>query len=210
MQDDVERLQAEVTALRRSRRRLVEAADADRRAIERTLHDGLQQNLVALAVDVQRLAGVVEGDRAAAKAQLEEMAANLREATTEAAALAQAIYPPLLDRRGFASSLRSAAEVAGVTVLVNVPAAADYPAAIGAAMYWSCVEVLASASAGSQATVTVRDEDGGLTFEVGIRSQLPRERAERLRDRIEALGGRLRIDDDDRGSRVHGWLPLSR
>jgi len=148
LQDLVDRLQGEVADLRRSRRRLVEAADADRRAIERALHDGVQQYLVAIAVDLRRLAGLVDDDPAAANALLDEMAAYLREALTEATALAQKVYPPLLEGRGFATSLRSAAESAGVTVLVDVPADADYPPEISVALYWSCVAALSSASPG--------------------------------------------------------------
>ena len=80
LQDVVDRLQGEVTELRRSRKRLVEAADADRRAIERALHDGVQQHLVALAVDLRRLAGLVDDHPVAAKALLDELAANVRQA----------------------------------------------------------------------------------------------------------------------------------
>jgi len=210
LQDDVDRLQGEVAELRRSRKRLVEAASADRRALERALHDGVQQHLVALAVDLRRLAGLVDGDPAATQALLDEMAANLREALTETIALAQKAYPPLLDWRGLATSLRSAAESAGVTVLVDLPAGAEYPSEISAAVYWSCVEALSSASPGSQATVSVRDADGGLTFEVAVAGRHPQERLDRLRDHIEALDGRLGVDEDDLGSRVQGWLPSSR
>jgi signal transduction histidine kinase len=209
LQDVVDRLQGEIAELRRSRRRLVEAADADRRAIERTLHDRVLQSLVALAVDVRRLAGLVEDQPAAAKALLDDMAANVREALTETTALAQEIYPPLLEGRGFTISLRSAAESAGVTVLVDVPAGADYPPEIGAAVYWSCVEALSSLTPGSQATVSVRDAEGTLTFEVVVAGRHPTARLDRLRDRIEALDGRLSVENDDLGTRVHGWLPLS-
>jgi signal transduction histidine kinase len=209
-QDVIDRLQGEIAELRRSRRRLVEAADADRRAIERALHDRVAQNLVALAVDVRRLAGLVEGHPAAAKALLDEMAANLQEALTETTALAQKVYPPLLEGRGFATSLRSAAESAGVTVLVDVPAGADYPPEINAALYWSCVEALSSAPPGSQATVNVRDAEDALAFEVVVAGRHPTARLDRLRDRIEALDGRLKVESEDFGSRLHGWLPLSR
>ena len=209
-QDVVDRLQGEIAELRRSRRRLVEAAGADRRAIERTLHDRVLQNLVALAVDVRRLAGLVEGQPAAAKALLDDMAADVREALIETTALAQRIYPPLLEGRGFASSLRSAAENAGVTALVDVPARADYPPEISAALYWFCVEALASASKGSQAMVSVREADGALTFEVAVDRGHPTARLDGLRDRIEALDGRLSVENEDLGSRVHGWLPVSR
>jgi signal transduction histidine kinase len=210
LQDVVDRLLVEIAELRRSRRRLVEAADLDRRSIERAIHDRVLQNLVALAVDVRRLAGLVEGQPAAAKLLLDEMAANLREALTETTALAQKVYPPLLEGRGFATSLRSAAESAGVTLLVDVPADSDYPPEIGAAVYWTCVEALASASPGSQATVKVRDAEAVLTFEVAVAGRHPMARLDRLRDRVEALDGRLRVESDDLGSRLHGWLPLSR
>jgi signal transduction histidine kinase len=211
LQDVADRLRGEVAELRRSRRRLAEAAHADRRAIERALHDGVQQHLVALAGDLRRLAGLVDGDPAATKALLDEMAANVREALDETTELAQRVYPPLLEGRGFASAMRSAAESAGVTVLVDVSAGAGYPPEITAAVYWSCVEALSSASRGSQATVSVLDADGVLTFEVAVAGHHPEGRLERLRDRIEALDGRVRVDDgQDGGSRIHGWLPLSR
>jgi signal transduction histidine kinase len=211
LQDVADRLRGEVAELRRSRRRLAEAAHADRRAIERALHDGVQQHLVALAGDLRRLAGLVDGDPAATKALLDEMAANVREALDETTELAQRVYPPLLEGRGFASAMRSAAESAGVTVLVDVSAGAGYPPEITAAVYWSCVEALSSASRGSQATVSVLDADGVLTFEVAVAGHHPEGRLERLRDRIEALDGRVRVDDGQvGGSRIHGWLPLSR
>jgi signal transduction histidine kinase len=209
-QDVVERLQADVAELRRSRRRLVDVASTDRRAIERALHDGIQQHLVALAVDLRRLAGLVDG-HPAAKALLDEMTANLRVALTEMTELAQKVYPSLLEGRGFAAALRSAAESAGVTILVDVPAGADHPPEITVAVYWSCIEALSTASLGSQATVSVRDADGALTFEVDVAGHHPEGRLDRLRDRIEALDGRVSVDDRQDGrSRVHGWLPLSR
>jgi signal transduction histidine kinase len=211
MQDVVERLQAEVAELRRSRRRLAEAAQADRRAIERALHDGVQQHLVAFAVDLRRLAGLVGSDPAAAKALLDEMATNVREALDEASELAERIYPPLLEARGFSSALRSAAERAGVTAVVDVRTAASYPPGVTAAVYWSCVEALSSASPGSQATVRVLDADGALTFEIAIAGHLADARLERLRDRIEALDGRATVEHlKDGGSRLQGWLSLSR
>jgi signal transduction histidine kinase len=211
LREVVDRLQREVAGLRASRRRLAAAADADRLHIERDLHDGVQQDLIALALDLQRLAGLVDGDPVAAKALLAEMAANVRLALDEATQLAQRVFPPLLEARGLPSAIRSAAERAGVTVVVDVPAAAAYPPGITTAVYWSCVEALSSASRGSQALVSVHDTDGTLTFELTFDGDLPEERRDRLNDRIEALDGRVSVDArQDGGSRVHGWLPLPR
>jgi signal transduction histidine kinase len=206
----VDRLQREVAELRRSRRRLAEAAHADRRAIEHALHDGVLQHLVALAVDLQRLVRLMEGQPAAANALLDEMEASLRDALTETTALAQEVYPPLLEGRGLASSLRSAAEGAGVIARVDVSAHGDYPPEITAAVYWSCVEALSSALPGSQATVSVGDADGALTFEVAVAGRHPTARLDRLRDRVEALDGRFSFEEEDLGSHLRGWLPLSR
>ena len=89
----------------------------------------------------------MDGDPAAANALLDEMAANVREALDETTELAQTVYPPLLEgawaRQRHADRRRSAL---GVTVVVDVPAGAGYPPEITAAVYWSCVEALSSAS----------------------------------------------------------------
>ena len=201
----------EIAALRRSRRRLAEAGFADRRAIERDLHDGIQQHLVGLAVDLQRLARVMDSDPAVARALLDGIATRVQEALDEATELAQRVYPPLLDARWLASALRFAAESAGVAVLIDVTAGADYPFGITAAVYWSWVDALSSASRGSEATASVHDADGALTFELSIAERLDEDRVDRLRDRIEAFDGRVSVDDrPDGGARVHGWMPLSR
>ena len=80
---EIDQLRGELAELRRSRKRLAEATTADRQAFERAFHDGVQQHLVALAVDLQRLAKLVDGHPADAKALVDEMAANLRDALAE-------------------------------------------------------------------------------------------------------------------------------
>ena len=210
LQEVVDRLQDEVAELRGSRRRLAEAAHAERRAIERDLHDGVQQHLVALAVELQRLAGLAERDPAAAKALLAEMTANVREALDEATRLATKVYPSMLEGSGFASALRSAASGAGVTAQMDVPGIAGCPPEISTALYWTWDEALSSAPPGSEATISVLNAEGGLTFEITIAGRHPEGRLQRMRDRIEALDGRLSLDDrESGGSRLQGWVPLS-
>lgn len=206
----VGRLHAEIEDLRDSRRRLVDAAIADRRELERALHDGLQQQLAALAIDVHRLAALMDGQPVAARAMLHEIAANLRDALAEAATLAQTIHPPLLEGRGLPASLRSAAENAGVSVTVVVPSDADYPPEVSAVVYWSCIEALSCAAPGSEATVSLGNQQDELAFTIAFLGTIPPTAVERLRDRVEALGGRLSAETAGEGSRIHGWLPLSR
>ena len=112
----------EVAELHAARRRLVLAADADRRSIERELHEGVQQDLVALAVSLQLATQAVESDPAAAKELLEEMARDVQQAIAETAKLAQRIHPPLLEPGGLAAALRAAAVSSGVRGSVEVAA----------------------------------------------------------------------------------------
>jgi signal transduction histidine kinase len=211
LQERIDRLDAEVRSLRTSRRRLIEAADADRRAIERDAHDGLQQDLVALAIDLRRLSGLLDADPAAAKSLVEELSANVRQALQDAAELARTICPPLLEARGLASALRSAADSAGVTLIVDIPPGAHYPPEITATVYWTYVNAVSSAAVASETTVTVLDDSNGLTFVITFAGQVPEDRLDRLRDRIEALDGRVSAERrTDGSSRVHGWLPLPR
>ena len=215
--DELERLRAEVAELQASRGRLVLAADADCRRIERDLHEGAQQQLVALAVNLQLAGPLVDANPAAAKTLLEEMERDVQQALDEAARLAQRIYPPLLEAGGLAAALRSAAVGAGIPASVHVAAGSSYAPEISRTVYLCWLEALEHAGGEARATVTVREENGALVFElVGAGAQLAAGdgsniRFDRLHDRVEALGGRLTAEPDAaRGTRVYGSLPLSR
>lgn len=202
------RPESRLDELRGSRRRLVASADADRRAIERALHDGLQQHLVALAMYVQRAKALVDSDAPAATAVLEETATLVRQAIDEAARLALRIYPPLLESRGLAGSLRSAAEEAGVTLSADVNLARTIPAHVTAALYWTCVEALAAAPRATNVTITARNAGQVVEFEVVRTGGYAAEEVERLRDRIEALGGQMNVIEASGTARLSGWLPM--
>jgi len=204
----VARLEGEIASLRASRRRLAGANHAERRAIEHDLHDGVQQHLVALAVDLQRLAGLID-ERDAATALLAEMRANIREALDAATRLATRAYPPITGGRGLAAALRSVAKEAGVAARVEVPAGVDYPPEITAALYWTWGDAIAWAPPGSEPAISVRDADGGLTFSLTNHGPGTERDLDRVRDRIEALDGRLSVDEGPDGSALlQGWLPL--
>ena len=202
--------------LRASRERLALAADADRRGIERTLHDGPQQHLVALAANLQLARRLADSDPDAVNGLLEEMGRDVQLALRETATLACTIYPPLLEAGGLAAALRAAAVTTGITIRLAIEADAVYPPEVAGAMYFCCLEVFELAGAGAHVTVTVRTDGGTVAFDVeedSAGSPAPDAVSVlvRSRDRIEALAGRLATyNEPQRGTRVSGWLPLSR
>jgi signal transduction histidine kinase len=210
LRETLEQLQAEVTALRASRERLVLAADADRRRLERELHEGMQQHLIALAVNLQLAESSIDSDPAAATSFFERLGRDVQEALDEAARLAQRIYALPLELGGLAAALRSAAVSAGVSASVDVSAGSSYRAEIVQTVYSCWLEALEHGSGETPVSITVREEVGALAFEVSSNFS-PDADPDRLRDRLEALGGRLTIRSEPGGRvRVSGWLPLSR
>jgi signal transduction histidine kinase len=208
---ELDRLRVEIEGLRASRKRLVLAVDTDRRTIERDLHDGVHQHLVALAVNLQLAEQAADSDPAAAKALLEEMGRDVQQALDETALLAQRIYPATLEAGGLAALLRSAAVNAGVPASVDIVARSDYPPELGMTVYLCWLDALARASSETRVTIRVRDGEDGLAFEVVGNAARSDADLDRARDRVEALGGRLTIrSGPDRGIRVSGSLPLSR
>ena len=209
VQEELDRLRVEIEELRAARERLVRAADADRRAIERELHGGVHQRLVALATSLQ-LARLAEGsDPAAVETLLEEMTRDVRQALDETALLAQGIYPSALELGGLASLLRAAAVNAGVRATVDVSDGASHAPEIAMTVYLCWLALLARGSNGRPVTIAVGGDEEALTFEIVGDSSGSAEDLERLRDRVAALGGRLAIEPEPGGSvRLSGSLPL--
>ena len=211
--DELERLRAEISELRASRARLVLAGDADYREIEGDLHDRVQQQLVALAVNLQLAGASIDANPADAKALLEEMGRDVQQALEEAARLAERIYPHLPDSGGLAAALRGAAVSASVPASVDVTAGSTYAPEILRTVYLCWLEALEHARGRARATATVREEQGALTFEFAEADATVApagERSTALRDRVEALGGRLTVESDaERGTYVSGSLPVS-
>lgn len=220
LREELDLLRSEVEELRASRKRLVLAADVERRRIEHALHVGVQQHLVALAVNLQLAGTLAAADLAGTQALLEEMARDVEQALEEAGQLAQLIYPALVQAGGLAAALRSAAARAGISVRIDVEAGASYPPAVLLTVFSCCIAVLEQAGAGVRATVAVGEQEGALAFSVEVMEHGARSAEaarpldpglERLRDRVEALGGRLTIEPEPGGGvRLAGSLPLSR
>lgn len=204
---ELEQLRETVADMRSARRRLVLADDADRHGIERELHRGLQQDLVALSTSLQLAAGLA--DQPVANAVLDEAISIVEEALDDARRLADRISPPLLEAGGLAVALRSAAAIAGIRARINIDATATYPAPVARTIYLCSVAAFDGAIAGSEAVIATRSEELMLAFDVVAECELADVDIVRLRDRVEALGGQLTIAPGaDGGTRALGSLPL--
>ncbi|MGI8796556.1 MAG: histidine kinase [Acidimicrobiia bacterium] len=222
LRESLAEVQRQAEELRASRARVVAAGDAERRKIERDLHDGAQQHLVALAVTVRLARQVADQDPEQAKAMLDELGQSLQEAVQELRNLAHGIYPPLLMDRGLPAALEAAAGRAALPTDVHAEGIDRFPQEVEAAVYFCCLEALQNAGKhageGAGATVTLRQEAEGLVFEVadtGAGFDMSSAQAKghgfvNMSDRLGAIGGSVRVDSAlGEGTRIRGTIPLA-
>lgn len=220
LQASLAELEQRNTELQASRLRIVTAADASRRAIERNLHDGAQQHLVALAIKLGLAAELVEQDPDALKGLLTHLRSDVSVTIAELRDLAHGIYPPLLRERGLGEALRAAAVRSPLTCKVIDALPARMTAEIEAAAYFCCLEAMQNAAkhAGADATLDVHlaqgdgylcfeARDDGLGFEPG---PVVGHGFQNMTDRLGALGGGLQVESAlGAGTSVRGRIPLS-
>ena len=162
-------LQARLDELRASRQRLVSAQDAERRRIERNLHDGAQQHLVALKIKLTLLETLAKKNPEKAAALASEVKGDADEALETLRDLARGIYPPLLASQGLVAALQSQARKAPLPVEVVDGGVGRYPAEIEAAVYFCCLEALQNVGKyahAAGAVIRVSSVNGSLNFEV--------------------------------------------
>jgi signal transduction histidine kinase len=220
LQASLGELRRQADELRASRARVVSAADAERRRIERDIHDGAQQQLVGLVMNLRLASQLVDSDPAQARELLERTGRDAKDAVEQVRELAHGIYPPLLLDSGCVEALRAAARRTPAHARVEANGVGRYPPEIEATVYFCCLEALQNtakhAGARARATVRVWEEQGALRFDVSDDGAGfdPRRAAggaglANMRDRLGALGGRLDVSaDPGRGSAVSGTIPL--
>jgi signal transduction histidine kinase len=215
-----ERLQAELRAnldeLRASRVRLVEAADVERRRLERDLHDGTQQRLVSISMALGLAASKLGSDPEGARRILDETRKTLGTALEELRELSQGIHPGILTERGLGPALQELAYVAPVPIELTVPLEERLPEPVEAAVYYLVAEALANVAKYSSATlvsVNVDRRNGQAVVEVsddGLGGADPA-RGSGLRglaDRVEALGGAFVVESPQgKGTRLRAEIP---
>jgi signal transduction histidine kinase len=213
-------LRASVADLRASRARLASAADAGRREIERNLHDGAQQRLVALRMRLAEAeAQAVSDDEL--RRSLGELGADAEETIDELRSLAHGVYPAVLIDHGLACALTSVAGRSPLSVSVETALPGRVAPAIEAAVYFCCLEAIQNAAkhagAGATVTVSVRAHAGGIAFEVrddGVGFDIDDVRGgdglTNLHDRVAAVGGDVHVaSGQGAGTTVRGEVPAT-
>jgi signal transduction histidine kinase len=211
-------LQARLVELRASRQRLVTAQDEERRRLERNLHDGAQQHLVALKVKLGLVQMLIDRDAPRALATITELKGDADEALETLRDLARGIYPPLLADRGLQAAIESQARKATLAVTVDADGLGRYSQEVEAAVYFSVLEALQNVqkyARASSARVHLTDRDGVLNFSVSDDGSgfdvatTPRGSGlTNMADRLDALGGSVTVRSTiGVGSELSGSLP---
>lgn len=214
-----ERLEGRVQELRESRRRLVAVQDETRRRLERDLHDGAQQQLVALKVKLGLGKAIAEKDGATHTAELlATLSSEADQAVDGLRDFARGVYPPLLEAEGLTSAITAQARRARLPVTVAADGIGRYPRDIEATVYFCVLEALRNTthhSGASDASVTLTQANGSLHFQVtdngtGLDPDRPHGVGlTAMADRLDALTGHLTIQTlPGAGTTISGVIPL--
>jgi signal transduction histidine kinase len=213
------RVDASLTSLAQSRARIQAVADNERRRIERDLHDGAQQRLVALRVRLELAAEDAQRDPARSPALLRQVGGEVEEVLDEVRALARGVYPSALVDRGLEQALRQASRRMPVPTSFEADELGRYSSEIEAAIYFCCLEALQNlakhADGATFARISVADS-GSLRFEVqddgcgfDVDAVAAGAGLTNMRDRIDAVGGELTVESTPgAGTRIVGAVPL--
>jgi signal transduction histidine kinase len=214
-----EDLRARLEDLKAAQKRLVAAQDEERRKLERNIHDGAQQQLVALSVKLRLAQQLVGRDPAKAESMLADLQSQTTETLEDLRDLARGIYPPLLADKGLAAALEAQARKSALSVEISPDGVGRYPQEVEAAVYFSVLEALQNVAKYANAThaeVRLAARDGHLRFDVrddgagfdpsrtGYGTGL-----QGIADRLGALEGALEvISAPGRGTTVAGAIPV--
>ena len=187
------------------RSRLVTSALEERRRIERALHDGAQQDLIAISVRLQLVRNLVATAPAEALASLDEVQREVRHALDRLRRLAGEIYPAILDTRGLPDALRQAASASEAAAHVETAELGRYPAEIEAAVFFVWRAVLDRLGSGADAEIRARAEGEALHVEIVAARGVD---LAGVRDLVEGAGGVLAVGSRAGGGLVEVTFPL--
>jgi signal transduction histidine kinase len=213
-----EELKVRFEELKAAQKRLVSAQDEGRRRLERNIHDGAQQQLVALAVKLKLADNLIERDTTKAHELLEQIQLETHAALEDLRDLARGIYPPLLADKGLSAALDAQGRKSGLPVTLHADGVGRYPQAVEAAVYFSCLEALqnvAKYAEASEIVITLADQGERISFTVADDGRGFDPTASRngtglqgIADRLGALEGRFDVTSSPgRGTTLEGSLP---
>jgi signal transduction histidine kinase len=200
-----------------SRARVVAAADETRRRIERDLHDGTQQRLVSLAIELRAAEGRVPADLPEAKAMFSQAAKGLAETVEDLQEISRGIHPAILSTGGLTPAIRTLARRSAVPVELDVRVERRLPPAVEVAAYYIVSEALTNVAKYAEASlveVTVQADDGAIELRVrddGIGGADPGRGSGLigLKDRVEALGGTITVSGGQgEGTSIAATIPI--
>jgi signal transduction histidine kinase len=189
----------DVAALQAVRSRLVSSTFEERRRVERALHDGVEQDLIAISVRLQFVRKLVASAPAGALAELDEVQRDVRSALDQLKELASGIYPAILDARGLPDALRQAASASGTVARIQAAELGRYPAEIEAAVFFLWRTVLEGLGPGEEALISVRQEGEALQVEIAAGRTFDLAGA---CDLVEGAGGVVTAVSQPGGSRI--------
>ena len=213
-------VESSLVELRQSRTRILASADRERRRIERDLHDGAQQRLVALGIQLELAEDLIKHDPERGFEKLHALGDEVARTLEEIQALARGVYPSLLADRGLAEALRAAALRLPIKATVDPDGVGRYPAEMENAVYFCCLEAMQNASKHARdagaITIALGEEDG-LVFEVRDDGAgfdrtcvAPGAGLTNMQDRLVAVGGVVDIcSAPGEGTIVTGRIPLN-
>ncbi|HUF60000.1 MAG TPA: histidine kinase [Actinomycetota bacterium] len=204
--------------LRESRRRIVSAQDERARALERNIHDGAQQQLVALSVQLRLAEGMVDRDPAKARGLLVDLQARTVETLEDLRDLARGIYPPLLADKGLPAALEAQARKSPVPVSVQPDGVGRYVPDVESAVYFCCLEALNNVAKYAEAStveIRLRQDEGELRFEIvddgrgfDAAAKGGGTGLQGMADRLDAIGGTLEVRSaPEAGTTISGVVP---
>ncbi|HEX6349483.1 MAG TPA: sensor histidine kinase [Candidatus Dormibacteraeota bacterium] len=210
-------LEERLEELRASRRRVVTAQDAERRRLERDLHDGAQHDLIALLMRLSQAEGKARTTGSELVTELGALRADAAATLETVQRLARGLYSPLLESQGVAAAL--AAQSRRLPIPVDIEACAGrFAPEVETAVYFCCMEALQNVAKHSQAKrawIRISTDDHGLHFEVdddgrGFDPSTVNggSGVQNMRDRVDAIEGTVRIRSGPRGTRVEGLIPV--
>lgn len=223
LQARLDEISTQAAALETSRRRIVAAQDAARRELERDIHDGAQQQLIALTMKLQLAQSLMQQDPQGVQDLLAELQTETHDAMETLRELGRGIYPPILTDRGLVDALEAQARRSSALVIIDAANVGRYAAEIEASVYFCCMEAVQNATKYAGAvgpiTVAIGEDESGLSFSItdcgrGFAPALATTRGtglQNMTDRIAAVGGSLEIrSSPGEPTTIAGQIPRAR